>query len=306
MGRALLRPGARVDEGRARRRRHLPRVPAQEELFDAGWEQSFEGEVSGVVGAGAFVRFRGEMSDAYEGFLPARLVRGDHYELNELDSALIGVRTGRRLGFGDPVEVRIDSLEAPRGRVTLAPGGKEQKKGGRGGKPPRPKGQTRSRGKPKGQSRGRRGATALRRQRQRWAGARPPARARARAGPGASPAARTRASPSARQAGSSREGGADEPQARGRRARARRRHEQGGPPQVRDRRDDGGGDRAARHRGQVPARGKGAPAGFLRGDRGGSALASRRSHPALRPGLAGEPRAGAARRCSCTAGRSSG
>ncbi len=61
------------------------------------------------------------MSDAYEGFLPVRMIRGDHYDLNDTDSALVGARTGRRLGFGDRVEVRVQSVEAPRGRVTLAP-----------------------------------------------------------------------------------------------------------------------------------------------------------------------------------------
>src|SRR5688572_33014238 len=43
----------------------------QRELFDAGWERRFEGEVSGVIGAGAFVTFAGELGDVYEGFLPA-------------------------------------------------------------------------------------------------------------------------------------------------------------------------------------------------------------------------------------------
>jgi ribonuclease R len=102
------------------------------ELYHAGWERVFEGEVSGVVGAGAFVRFRGEMSDAYEGFLPARLIRGDRYELNELDSALVGLRTGRRFGFGDPVEVRVSQLEAPRGRVTLEPPERKERGSTRG------------------------------------------------------------------------------------------------------------------------------------------------------------------------------
>ncbi len=93
----------------------------QREIFEAGPEHAFSGEVSGVVGAGAFVRFGGEMSDAYEGFLPVRLIRGDHYDLNDTDSALVGARTGRRLGFGDRVEVKVQSIEAPRGRVTLEP-----------------------------------------------------------------------------------------------------------------------------------------------------------------------------------------
>jgi ribonuclease R len=93
----------------------------ERELFEAGWEREFEGEVSGLVGAGAFVRFGGELADVYEGFLPARLLRGEYFELNETETALIGRRSGRALRLGDPVEVRVDSIEAPRGRVDLAP-----------------------------------------------------------------------------------------------------------------------------------------------------------------------------------------
>src|SRR2546429_3621876 len=48
----------------------------ERELFERGPETSFEGEVSGVVGAGAFVRFGGALGDVYEGFLPARRVGG--------------------------------------------------------------------------------------------------------------------------------------------------------------------------------------------------------------------------------------
>lgn len=95
----------------------------ERELLERGWEQDFEGEVSGVIGAGAFVRFRGEMADLYEGFLPARRIGGDRYELNDTDCALVGRRSGRRLGIGDPVEVRVESVEAPRGRVDLIPAG---------------------------------------------------------------------------------------------------------------------------------------------------------------------------------------
>jgi ribonuclease R len=93
----------------------------ERELFDSGWETSFEGEVSGVIGAGAFVRFGGERSDSYEGFLPARRMPGDRFDLNEAETALVGRRTGTSLRFGDPVEVRVTSVEAPRGRVDLLP-----------------------------------------------------------------------------------------------------------------------------------------------------------------------------------------
>jgi ribonuclease R len=91
------------------------------ELFEAGPGRTFEGEVSGLVGAGAFVRFAGELADVYEGFLPARLLRGERFDLNETETALVGRKTGRALRFGDPVSVRVGDVDAPRGRVDLAP-----------------------------------------------------------------------------------------------------------------------------------------------------------------------------------------
>jgi ribonuclease R len=91
------------------------------ELFAAGWGTPFEGEVSGVIGAGAFVRFGGQLGDVYEGLLPARLLRGERFDLNETETALVGRRTGRALRLGDPITVHVDSIEAPRGRVDLAP-----------------------------------------------------------------------------------------------------------------------------------------------------------------------------------------
>jgi ribonuclease R len=93
----------------------------ERELFEGGWDRRFEGEVSGVVGAGAFVRFGGDLGDTYEGFLPARLLRGERYDLNETETALVGRRTGSALRLGDPVGVRVSSIEAPRGRVDLEP-----------------------------------------------------------------------------------------------------------------------------------------------------------------------------------------
>jgi ribonuclease R len=92
------------------------------ELFESGWMQSFEGEVSGVIGAGAFVRFRGELGDVYEGLLPVRWMRGERFDLNPTETALIGRRSGRVLRLGDPLTVRVHSVDAPRGRVDLVPG----------------------------------------------------------------------------------------------------------------------------------------------------------------------------------------
>ncbi len=44
----------------------------ERELLERGLETEFEGEVSGVIRAGAFVAFGGELGDVYEGFVPAR------------------------------------------------------------------------------------------------------------------------------------------------------------------------------------------------------------------------------------------
>jgi ribonuclease R len=100
----------------------------QRELFDAGPGAPFEGEVSGVIGAGAFVRFRGELADVYEGFLPARRIGGrERYELDVSETMLLGLRGGPAIRLGDPVTVSVDRVDAPRGRVDLLPVGKDQR-----------------------------------------------------------------------------------------------------------------------------------------------------------------------------------
>ncbi len=91
------------------------------ELLERGPDSEFEGEVSGVIRAGAFVAFGGELGDVYEGFVPARLMRGERFELNEAETALIGSRTGRRVRLGDPIAVKVVGVEAARGRVDLEP-----------------------------------------------------------------------------------------------------------------------------------------------------------------------------------------
>jgi ribonuclease R len=103
----------------------------ERELFESGWEREFEGEVSGLVGAGAFVRFGGELGEVYEGFLAARRLPGERFDLNEIETALIGGRSGRAVRLGDPVTVRVEGVEAPRGRVDLVPVVEDPSKGGR-------------------------------------------------------------------------------------------------------------------------------------------------------------------------------
>jgi ribonuclease R len=86
------------------------------ELFETGWDRVYEGEVTGVIGAGAFIAF-----DGYEGMLPVRRLIGDWWELNELETMLIGAGSGDRLRLGDPVTVRVERVDSPRGRVDLVP-----------------------------------------------------------------------------------------------------------------------------------------------------------------------------------------
>ena len=64
---AQLRARARGDAGRAGRDKTCAAFLLDRELFQTGWTKSFEGEVSGLVGAGAFVRFGGELGGRVRG-----------------------------------------------------------------------------------------------------------------------------------------------------------------------------------------------------------------------------------------------
>jgi ribonuclease R len=85
-----------------------------------GPHQVFNGEVVGLIGAGAFVAF-GERGE-FEGMLPVRKLRGDWWELNEQGTMLVGTRNGGAIRLGDPVTVRVNGIDEARGRVDLEPG----------------------------------------------------------------------------------------------------------------------------------------------------------------------------------------
>jgi ribonuclease R len=85
--------------------------------LDPAEPPAFSGEVVGLIAAGAFIRF-GE--EGFEGMLPVRRLRG-WWELNELGTALVGPDSGRELRLGDAVDVTVVRVDAPRGRVDLAP-----------------------------------------------------------------------------------------------------------------------------------------------------------------------------------------
>jgi len=89
----------------------------ERELFEGGWDEDFDGEVTGLIGAGAFVRFGG----GHEGLLPLRRLRGDWWELNEEGTILRGEHTGETLRLGDPLRVKVERVETARGRVDLVP-----------------------------------------------------------------------------------------------------------------------------------------------------------------------------------------
>ena len=86
-------------------------------LYEEGWDRIFEGEVVGLIPSGLFVRFE----DCYEGYVPARSLRGDFYVLSDKGSALIGRRSGRPYRLGDRMMVRVVRIDKLRGKVELEP-----------------------------------------------------------------------------------------------------------------------------------------------------------------------------------------
>jgi ribonuclease R len=110
-------------------------------LLDGGFEQLFQGEVTGLIAAGAFIAFGspGEEGPVFEGMLPVRLLTltgtpsgaqagglGEEREwwtLNDQSTILRGERSGATLRLGDQVDVRVARVDASAGRVDLAPAG---------------------------------------------------------------------------------------------------------------------------------------------------------------------------------------
>ncbi len=84
-------------------------------LFEDKTLGECDGEVIGLIGAGAFVLF----GDGFQGMLPVRKMGEDWWELNEEGTMLVGERSGAALRLGDPVRVRVRRIEVERGRVDL-------------------------------------------------------------------------------------------------------------------------------------------------------------------------------------------
>ncbi len=81
-----------------------------------GSEERFVGEIIGLIDSGLFVRF----GEVFEGFLPARRLGGDYFQLDLLGIALVGRRGGRRYRLGDEVEVCVEQVRRAEGKVELA------------------------------------------------------------------------------------------------------------------------------------------------------------------------------------------
>jgi ribonuclease R len=86
-------------------------------LFDRGWDDPFEGEITGMIGSGLFVRF----GDVFEGMVPARRLPGDFYEINALETALVGRRGGKTYRLGEAIGVRVREIRKTEGKVELEP-----------------------------------------------------------------------------------------------------------------------------------------------------------------------------------------
>jgi ribonuclease R len=86
------------------------------ELFDLGWEYAFDGEVTGVICSGLFVHF----GDVFEGYVPARRLPGDYFELNALGTALVGRSGGGTYRLGDLISVRVEKIDRYEGKVELS------------------------------------------------------------------------------------------------------------------------------------------------------------------------------------------
>jgi ribonuclease R len=95
-------------------------------LFERGWEAPFEGEITGVIPSGLFVRF----GDVFEGYLPARRLHGDYFELNTLGTALAGRRSGGVFRLGDPTEVVVEEIRRWEGKVELSLAGQARTRPG--------------------------------------------------------------------------------------------------------------------------------------------------------------------------------
>jgi ribonuclease R len=103
----------------------------KQRLDEEGWDGNrFEGQVLNLTRRGMFVLF----DRLFQGYLSVSELPRDQYELNDLETALEGRRSGRAYRIADIVSVRVIAVDEARGRVdlTLAEGvdGEDDQGGG--------------------------------------------------------------------------------------------------------------------------------------------------------------------------------
>lgn len=87
----------------------------EETLRGGDWDQVFDGEVTGLIAHGAFLRF----GTAFEGMLPVRPRAGGDLALDQFEVGLVDSEGRHVIRLGDRVPVRVAEIEPLRGRVRL-------------------------------------------------------------------------------------------------------------------------------------------------------------------------------------------
>ncbi len=78
--------------------------------------EEWQGIITGVVRSGLFVELKGCGMD---GFVSVAELSGDWYTYDEKRNCLLGERSGKRYGLGQPVQVLLSHVDVPTGRVWL-------------------------------------------------------------------------------------------------------------------------------------------------------------------------------------------
>lgn len=86
---------------------------------DGRQEGVFEGQILSLTRRGMFVLFE----RLFQGYLSVSRLPDDYYELNDLETALVGRRSARAYKVADLLPVRVLAIDEARGRVDLAPAG---------------------------------------------------------------------------------------------------------------------------------------------------------------------------------------
>ena len=85
-------------------------------LDEEGWSNSiFEGQILSLTPRGMFVLF----DRLFQGYLSTRELPRDLYQLNDLETALVGRRSGKAYRVADIVNIRVVAVDEARGRTDL-------------------------------------------------------------------------------------------------------------------------------------------------------------------------------------------